>query len=85
MTLRDPPVSSRFPPDRKTAESLAASLDLNSIGWRTVTVIPITTEEKNRVCLASQVSLACGTARIRTAPQALLALGLLRIAYCFRH
>lgn len=32
----------------ETAESLAASLDLNSIGWRTVTVIPITLEEKNR-------------------------------------
>jgi hypothetical protein len=32
----------------ETAESLAASLDLNSIDWRTVTVIPITLEEKNR-------------------------------------
>jgi hypothetical protein len=33
----------------ETAESLAASLDLNSIGWRTVTVIPITPEEKKSI------------------------------------
>jgi len=45
--LRDPPGLAIFPP-METAESLAASLDLNSIGWRTVTVIPITLEEKNR-------------------------------------
>jgi hypothetical protein len=35
----------------ETAGSLAASLDLNSIGWRTVTVIPITLEEKKEIVL----------------------------------